>query len=199
MGQKCVWGNVCAGGMRADEGQATSFPTCCMHMKKEWKSILYFLYWSFMWEHPRALLRCLPSFLSERELFISHSIELQSLWSCDLGFYQIDQRVLVRLTFTALAASPPLCQGSQNSHMLVSKATNRDLSPGRVDRRWMKEHESVAALANCLYFLLNCSSRKLKVCGAQSQKVTPQYKLFCYFFFCYYNCYSHLEKKNCLV
>lgn len=106
--------------------------------------------------------RCLPTFLSERELFMFHSIELQSLYSCDLGFYQIDQRVLVWLTFPVLTASPPLCQGSQNSHMLVSKATNRDLSPGRVDRRWMKEHESVAALANCLYFLLNCSSRKIK-------------------------------------
>lgn len=66
----------------------------------------------------------------------------------------------MRLTFTTLAASPPLCQGSQNSHMLVSKATNRDLSPGRVDRRWMKEHESGAALANCLYFLLNRSKLK---------------------------------------
>lgn len=70
----------------------------------------------------------------ERELFISHSIELQPLLCCDLDFYQIDQRVLMQLTFTALGASPPLCQGSQNSHMLVSKETNRDLSPGRVDR-----------------------------------------------------------------
>lgn len=41
----------------------------------------------------------------------------------------------MKLTFAALGASPPLCQGSQNSHMLVSKETNRDLTPGRVDRR----------------------------------------------------------------
>lgn len=74
-----------------------------------------------------------------------------------ITLYQVDQRVLVWLTFTTLASSLPHYRRSQNSHMLVSKATNQDLCPGRVDRRWIEEHETVAALTKRQYlFLLDC-------------------------------------------
>lgn len=38
--------------------------------------------------------------------------------------------------------------------MLVSKATDQGLCPERVDRRWMEEHETVAALTKHLFHLL---------------------------------------------
>lgn len=126
-----------------------------------------------MWQHAGS-----PSKFSLRKATVS----LNRISHCrvvTLVFNRLTRGFLCDLPLTR---SLPLLLSAKALRivMLVSKATIQDLSPGRVDRCWMKKHESVAALANCLYFLLNRSSRKLK-CESQSQKVTPEHKLFCYF------------------
>lgn len=76
-----------------------------------------------------------------KELFFSSPL----LWFSS-HFIRLTRGSLCDLPFTTLASSLPHYRGSQNSHMLVSKATSQDLCPERVDRRWMEEHETVAAL-----------------------------------------------------
>lgn len=71
-------------------------------------------------------------------------------------------------------------RGSQNSHMRVSKATNQDLCPERVDRRWMEEHETVAALTKHLYLLLVCCNITHKLVW---DKDTAKVKITCKLFF----------------
>lgn len=80
-----------------------------------------------------------------------------------ITLYQGGQRGLEWLTFTTLTSSLHHHWGSQNSHMLVSQATNQDPCPLRVDRRWIEEHETATALTKSPLFLFIDSDIAYKI------------------------------------
>lgn len=129
----------------------------CLYMTRKRKSIFYFLYWFLNIRGNTAFVPLNSNLFSTfREGTSFPVFKLQPLWSCGLWLLS---GWLEGLCVLPLQRSLPLpdYHGSQNSHMLVSKATRTCVQGGLTNVEW-KNIKTVAAMTKCLHLWLDCDN-----------------------------------------